>query len=116
VIGAKRDADWGPMIMIGMGGIWVELFHDMALLPAGTGKAGFRQALLGLKAAKLLTGYRGDPPVDIDAAAELAARLGAVMLACPDILEIDLNPVIARPDGAGILALDALIVTTPAPQ
>ena len=38
------------------------------------------------------------------------------MLACPDILEIDLNPVIARPDGAGILALDALIVTTPAPQ
>lgn len=116
VIGAKRDADWGPMVMIGMGGVWVELFQDMALIPAGTGPEGFRQALLGLKAAKLLTGYRGDPPVDLDAAAAVAARLGAVMLACPEITEIDLNPVIVRPAGEGVLALDALIVTHSAPQ
>ena len=116
VIGAKRDADWGPMVMIGMGGVWVELFHDMALLPAGTGAEGFRRALLGLKAARLLTGYRGDPAVDLGAAAGLAAQVGALMLACPEITEIDLNPVIARPDGAGVLALDALIVTQPARQ
>lgn len=116
VIGAKRDADWGPMIMIGLGGVWVELFHDVALVPAGTPAAGFRKALLGLKGTRLLTGYRGAPVADIDAVADLAARLGALMLACPGIDEIDLNPVIARPAGEGVLALDALIVTQPAPQ
>ncbi|WP_372605526.1 acetate--CoA ligase family protein, partial [Actibacterium sp.] len=95
VIGAKRDDQWGPMIMVGLGGVWIEVLKDVKLVPAGAGADAMKRALLSLRGAKLLTGYRGVPPVDLDAAADLAAKLGALMLACPQIQEIDLNPVLA---------------------
>ena len=111
VIGAKRDADWGPMVMIGLGGVWIELLEDVQLLPAGSTAAAFKTALLELKGAPLLTGYRGSQPTDIDAVCLLAERIGTLMLAVPEIQEIDINPVIAHPKGEGIEALDALVIS-----
>lgn len=110
VLGATRDPQWGPMLMVGLGGVWIELLKDVCLLPASASARDIRRALLSLNGARLLTGYRGDPPVDLDAVAELAHRLGRLMLAEPRIAEIDLNPVIALPEGRGVIALDALVV------
>ena len=62
-----------------------------------------------LKCAPLLTGFRGDPPVDIEAAAQIVAKIGALMQSEPRITEIDVNPVVVYPQGEGAIALDALI-------
>lgn len=110
VLGATRDPDWGPMLLVGLGGVWIEILKDVRLVPAAAGPEAIRAALLSLNGARLLTGYRGAPPVDLDAVASLADRLGRLMLAEERIAEVDLNPLIARPDGEGVLALDALMV------
>ncbi len=111
VIGAKRDPEWGPVLLIGLGGVFVELFHDVCLLPADASKAEIVEAFGGLKAAKLLQGFRNAPPADLDAAAEIAHRIGQLMLQQPAISEIDVNPLMVHPRGQGATALDALIVT-----
>jgi succinyl-CoA synthetase beta subunit len=67
-------------------------------------------ALLGLKQAPLLTGWRGSPPLDLEALAELILRIGQIMRGNPAIREIDLNPVILHPAGGGVVALDALML------
>ncbi len=109
VLGAMLDPQWGPMLLVGLGGIWIEVLKDVQLLPAGASSEAIKHALLNLKGAKLLTGYRGKPPVDINAVAALADRLGQLLLAETRITEIDLNPIIALPEGQGVVALDALV-------
>jgi hypothetical protein len=64
-----------------------------------------------LKTARLLDGFRGAPAVDVEAAAQVASRIGALMLSEPSIVEIDINPLMAHARGEGVTALDALIVT-----
>lgn len=108
VVGATRDPDWGPLLMVGLGGIWIETLKDVRLLPADLCASDVVAELRRLKAAPLLQGARGAQPVDLDAIARLTTTLGAVMRANPQIAEIDINPVIARPDG--VCALDALVV------
>ncbi|HVV92751.1 MAG TPA: acetate--CoA ligase family protein [Hyphomicrobiales bacterium] len=110
-IGAKRDPRWGPIVMVGLGGIWIEALGDVRLIPADLPAAAIEAELRKLKAAKLLAGFRGAPPVDVKAVAETAAKLGRLMLTRPEITEIDINPLIAYPEGQGATALDALIVT-----
>src|SRR5690606_28727743 len=111
VVGARRDPQWGPIILVGLGGIWVEALGDVRLLPAGLPKAQIAEALMQLKTAKLLKGFRGAPAVDVDAVAETAALIGRLMLSQPEITEIDVNPLVAHGKGEGVTALDALIVT-----
>jgi succinyl-CoA synthetase beta subunit len=111
VIGARRDPLWGPVVMVGLGGIWVEVFEDVRLLPAGLPASEIADELQKLRAAKLLNGFRGAPAVDVEAVARTAAIVGQLMLAVPDIIEIDINPVFAHAQGDGITAIDALIVT-----
>jgi hypothetical protein len=65
--------------------------------------------LLSLKSAPLLTGFRGSPPLDIEAVVELIERLGAVLRGTPVIRELDLNPLVVFPEGQGCLALDAVM-------
>jgi len=66
--------------------------------------------LLTLKQAKLLTGYRGSPELDVPALAKLVVEMGRIMAGNPAIHEIDLNPVIVHPKGQGVVALDALML------
>jgi acyl-CoA synthetase (NDP forming) len=111
ILGARGDPDWGPVLVVGLGGIWAEALHDVRTLPPDLAPEDIAKELLKLKGAVLLRGYRGAPPLDIDAVAEMAAQLGAFVMAHPEIAEVDLNPVVVHARGKGAVALDALIVT-----
>jgi acyl-CoA synthetase (NDP forming) len=108
VVGARRDADWGPVVLVGLGGIWIEALKDVQLLAPDLDEADVVAALRRLKAAPLFDGLRGAPPVDLAAVARAVLAVGAQMQANPAIAEIDINPLLAYPDG--VLALDALVV------
>ncbi len=111
VVGAKRDPVWGPIVLVGLGGIWVEALGDVRLLPPDLSEAEIIEELGRLRTAKLLKGFRGSPPVDVEAVARTAAAIGRLMLTTPEISEIDINPLFAHPRGQGVTAVDALIVT-----
>ena len=99
VVGAKRDPQWGPVVLVGLGGVMVEALGDVRLLPADLSEAGIVDELHKLKAAKLLGPFRGQPAVDVEAVAKVAAALGRLMRTVPEIMEIDVNPLIALAKG-----------------
>ena len=111
VIGARRDPRWGPVVMVGLGGIWVEALGDVRLMPPDLSEAEIIGELRKLKTAKLLEGFRGSPPADVNAVAAAAAAIGRLMRARPDITEVDINPLMVHAAGRGATALDALIIT-----
>jgi len=108
IVGLRRDPDWGPVLLLGLGGVFAEVLRDIRLLPSCVDAAAIIGDLHKLKAAALLTGFRGAPPPDLAAAANVAARLGVFAAAHPEIAEIEVNPLMVYPEGA--LVLDALIV------
>ncbi len=112
IVGAKRDPAWGPVVMVGLGGIWTEALDDVRPMPADLSATQIAAEIGRLKGARVLQGLRGAPPSDVAAVAEVAARLGALMRARPEIAEIDINPLMVYP--RGVLALDALIVVATA--
>jgi acyl-CoA synthetase (NDP forming) len=114
IVGARRDPDWGAVLMLGLGGIWVETLKDVQLLPAGAGTEAIVAALGRLKGAALLTGARGAPPADLAAVAAVAQTVGRLLLGSPGVTELEINPLVAYPQGRGALALDALIVRSAA--
>jgi acyl-CoA synthetase (NDP forming) len=112
VAGARRDPQWGPVLLVGLGGILVEALDDVRIIAADATHSEVRAELDRLKAAKLLHGFRAMPPVDVDAVATAVTALGRLMRAYPHIVEIDVNPIVAHARGEGATALDALIVTS----
>ncbi|MCC8395844.1 acetate--CoA ligase family protein [Paraburkholderia sp. MMS20-SJTR3] len=108
VVGAKRDADWGPVVLVGLGGIFIEVLKDVRLLPADLAEQDIVVELNRLKAAAMLHGVRGSAAVDVHAVARAVAAIGEQMRANPALTEIDVNPLVAYPDR--VLALDALVV------
>jgi len=108
-VGITRDAQFGPMLMLGLGGVFVELLDDVVLAPVPVGKARVLELLRGLRGAKLFAGFRGMPAVDLEALADVAWRLSWFAHDQRDLVsEVDLNPVIVHPEGVSIV--DALIV------
>ena len=110
MIGAKRDPAWGTVLLVGLGGIWVEALGDVELLPVDADETQIVEALHRLRAAKLLTGFRGAPPVDVEAVAKAVLALGRLMQTTPGVVEIDVNPLMVHAKRGGATALDALIV------
>ena len=110
MVGAKRDPLWGTVLLLGLGGIWVEALGDVKLLPTGAGKAQIADALQVLRSAKLLAGVRGAPPADVDAVVDVVIAIDRLMQTLPQIVEIDVNPLMVHAKGQGATALDALIV------
>ncbi|WP_119157084.1 acetate--CoA ligase family protein [Caldimonas tepidiphila] len=112
VVGARRDADWGPVVLVGLGGIWIEALHDVRLIPVDLAEEDIVVELGRLKAAAVLRGVRGAAGVDLGAIARVVAQVGAQMRANPRLTEIDINPLVAYPAGSAepVLALDALVV------
>ena len=112
VVGARRDADWGPVVLVGLGGIWIEALKDVRLIPADMAEEDIVVELGRLKAATVLHGTRGAAGVDLGAIARVVALVGEQMRANPAITEIDINPLVAYPAGSSqpVLALDALVV------
>jgi acyl-CoA synthetase (NDP forming) len=110
ILGARRDPQWGPVLAVGLGGIFAEAIADIRILPVGLDVAEIGAEIAQLRGAKQLAGMRGAKPADVAALAGVVARLGAIMQAEPRIREIDINPLSVLPAGEGVLALDALIV------
>jgi acetate---CoA ligase (ADP-forming) len=111
ILGIKRDATFGPMLMAGLGGVHVEIFKDVALAPLPLIERDAREMLARLKGAPLLGAFRGQPAADVDALADLMVRLAQLASDHAEtIAEIDLNPVLVHAAGQGVSVVDALIV------
>ena len=108
IVGSVRDPKFGPVVMVGLGGVFTEVLGDTACAIAPVSVDAARELLLSLQGAPLLLGARGRAPVDLDALAELVARVSRLAAAHPELVELELNPVLAGP--AGVLALDARVV------
>jgi acyl-CoA synthetase (NDP forming) len=114
IVGASRDPQLGLCLVVGAGGVLVELLDDRALLLLPTTEEEVRVALLGLRAAPLLQGFRGRPAGDVNAA--VAAALAVARFAqahAGHLAELDVNPLIVRPAGKGAVAADALVRLVP---
>jgi acyl-CoA synthetase (NDP forming) len=107
VVGARREPSWGPILTIGLGGIWIEALHDIRILPADIDREGIIDELRKLKGAALLRGGRGTPAADLAAVADCVLRLGAIIRGDPRMTEIEINPL--RVYAKGALALDVLM-------
>ncbi|HEY6258058.1 MAG TPA: acetate--CoA ligase family protein, partial [Xanthobacteraceae bacterium] len=110
IVGVRRDPDWGPVLLVGLGGVWAEALRDVRVLPPDLMPAAIVGELGRLKAAALLTGFRGAPALDLGAVADIASRLGRFAAAHPEIAEIEINPLVVYPQPEGAVAVDALIV------
>jgi hypothetical protein len=113
VLSFLRQTDFGPILSIGSGGVAIELYRDITHLALPVTADQVRAALRKLKLWTLLQGFRGKPAADVDALVDAAVRLGDVLLACPEITEFELNPVIVGARGAGLRVVDALVVAAP---
>jgi acyl-CoA synthetase (NDP forming) len=100
LVGAKRDPQFGPVVVVGAGGVQVELWNDVCAAPAPVGPEMARRMIASLKSHPLLTGYRGSAPADVAALTEIIVKVSNLMVAFPEIEEIDLNPVMVMDQGA----------------
>jgi acyl-CoA synthetase (NDP forming) len=111
IIGTLLDATFGPMVMVGLGGITTELFRDVIYRPAPVGVAEAEAMLNELKAAPLLRGFRGAPKSDVAALAKLISQVSVLAARLRDqVSEIELNPVLVHGEGNGVTIVDALVV------
>ena len=111
IIGTLLDATFGPMVMVGLGGITTELFKDVVYRPAPVSAAEATAMLEALKAAPLLQGFRGAPKADVAALSQLVSEISVLAARCANaIAEIEVNPVLVHPEGQGVTIVDALVV------
>lgn len=110
LLSAVRNADFGPVLALGSGGIAVELFRDVTYVALPTDAERVRRALRRLKAWQLLQGFRGAPSADATALVDAAVRFGNRFADAPsDVAEFELNPLFVRAEGRGVVAVDALV-------
>ena len=115
IVGCVQDRRFGPVVMVGLGGVFTEVLAETALALAPVSTAGARRLLLSLRTAPLLLGPRGREPVDLGSLATTVSRVSVVAAAHPELAELELNPVLAKASGA--VALDArLVLADPAAQ
>ena len=112
IVGGRNDPEWGPVVVVGFGGVQAEILKDSRLLAPDMSDSEILEELRNLKGAALLEGFRGSAPLDVDAIVRIAHAVGRLLLDEPSIREIDLNPVVIYPRSKGAVALDALIVAS----
>jgi acetyl-CoA synthetase len=116
IVGVARDEQFGPYLLVGGGGILVELMKDSVSLLLPTTKERVLNALTQLKCAPLLKGFRGRPPADLEAAADVILAVAEQVEKDPSaIIELDINPLMLLAEGQGAVAADALISTNENP-
>ncbi|MCC6532142.1 MAG: acetate--CoA ligase family protein [Burkholderiales bacterium] len=109
ILGAVNDPSFGPYVMVGLGGVWTELLHDVAHRFAPLGVAEAKEMIAELKGARVFEGYRGAPAADVDALAQAMVALSWLVVDHGEhITEVDINPLFVR--AQGVVAADALIV------
>ena len=111
IIGVTNDPQFGPVLLAGLGGIFVEIFKDVALCPCPVNTYEALEMLRQLKAYKMLEGYRGSRHCDLKALTDIMVKVSQYALEHKNtIAEMDLNPVFVYEEGMGAIAIDALIV------
>ena len=109
ILGATRDPKFGPLLMFGLGGIFVEVLKDVAFRVHPLSDLDAREMIRAVKGFPLLDGARGRPPADLAALEQVILRLDRLMAVCPAIAELDVNPLFAGPPGSPTAAADARI-------
>ena len=111
LVGSLHDETFGPLVSVGLGGVATELFRDVTYRPAPVSTAEAETMLGQLKAAQLLRGFRGAPKADIPALSKLISEVSVLAARLGDqVADIELNPVLAHPEGQGVTIVDALVV------
>ena len=122
IVGARRDAAFGPIVMFGLGGVYVEVLGDVAFRSVPVARSEIEAMIKQTRAHRLLLGVRGEARRDERAAVDALLKLGAVVDACPEITDIEINPLVVFEEGRGARALDIRVMlgegrdpTLPAP-
>ena len=110
ILGMNRYKVFGPLIMFGIGGVFVEVFQDVAFRLAPLTRNGARNMVRSIKGYKLLTGYRGAPSTDIATIERMLVGLSEMVLDHPEIKELDINPLLVHPDGDGVTVADCRFI------
>jgi acetyltransferase len=106
IIGVNRDPQFGPVIMFGLGGIYVEVLKDVVFRVAPLTARDAEQMIEGIRSAQILQAFRGQPKADLGALADCLLRVSQLAVDYPQIAECDLNPLFVYPEGEGVMALD----------
>ncbi|MBM2839175.1 MAG: acetyl coenzyme synthetase forming, alpha domain protein [Deltaproteobacteria bacterium] len=107
IVGMSKDHSFGPLLMFGLGGIYVEVLKDVSFRVAPAGKTDIERMISEIRSYPLLKGVRGEPPADTDALVEAIQRLSQLVNDFPEIIEMDINPLVVLPKGEGVIAIDA---------
>jgi len=111
IVGVSYDAQLGPMLLFGSGGVMVEVYNDVALRHCPITRSEAVEMIAEVKGAKLLRGFRGKPAADVDALADTLVRVSQLAVHLDGKLaELDINPLMVLPKGQGVKAVDALVV------
>jgi acetyltransferase len=110
LLGLSRDPQFGPVVAFGLGGIYTEVLHDIALRVAPIDRAEAEAMIREIKSFPLLEGVRGEPPRDLDALADALVTFSQLPFRYPALDEVDLNPVFLFAEGGGLLAGDVRVV------
>jgi acyl-CoA synthetase (NDP forming) len=108
IVGMATDPQFGPVLMFGLGGVWVELLKDVSFKIVPLTRRDAASAINDIRAARLLEGFRGSDPVDKGALEDLLLRVSEFVAKTPEVAEMDLNPIFAYADGA--VAVDARVI------
>jgi len=110
LVGVNRDPQFGPLVAFGMGGIYVEVLKDLAFRIAPITQQAVREQVREIRSFPLLSGVRGEQPADIAAAEETVLRVSQLVTDFPEIVEMDINPLVIHNQGEGAIVLDARII------
>jgi len=113
IVGARRDPSFGPVVMFGLGGIYVEVMKDVAFRAAPVGPRTAREMIASIRSYPLLLGVRGESRKDTDPVAGVIERIGHLVTACPEITDIEINPLVVYDQEDGIRAVDVRILFDP---
>ncbi|MBI4970500.1 MAG: acetate--CoA ligase family protein [Candidatus Omnitrophica bacterium] len=110
ILGLKRDAQFGPILMFGLGGTYVEVLKDVTFRIAPIRELGAQNMIHSIKTYKILEGTRGEKPADLNKLAECIERLSQLAVECPEIAELDINPLMTYEKSKGCVVVDARIL------
>lgn len=113
IVGMTRDPSFGPLLLFGLGGVQVELLKDVVFRVHPLTDRDASEMVHGIRGAKLLEGYRGAPPGDLERLQETILRVSQLAGEFPEIVEMDLNPLKVLPPGKGCVVLDARVLVRP---
>ena len=110
IVGFSRDPQFGPLVMFGLGGVYVEVLKDVNFALAPLSRKEIVELVTGIKSFPLLSGVRGEKEKDLDALYEVIAAVGTLAEKFPQIVEMEINPLIVKDKGEGVWAVDGRLI------